>query len=170
MNSVTIEMNPIGIIHTPYKKFDDGIPIQGTLQPRGEGYVELLSLYIEGLKDLEGFSHIWLLYHFDRTETVKLRAKPYLDTVERGIFSIRSPHRPNHIGLTLVRLMSIEENILQICGVDMLSGTPLLDIKPYNPGFDACQNPEIGWMEQFFSDDNVKRNEFVKSESEWLHE
>ncbi|OPZ39037.1 MAG: putative tRNA (adenine(37)-N6)-methyltransferase [Spirochaetes bacterium ADurb.BinA120] len=122
--------------------------------------------------DLDGFSHVYLIYVFHRTTVMKLRARPYLDTKERGVFAIRSPHRPNRIGLTLVELLSIEEGLLRIAGVDMLDGTPLVDIKPYNPKFDAIVDGgtiRTGWMKDKALDD-YKLDVRTCSRKQWLHE
>ena len=113
-----------------------------------EGYVEIFPEFVQGLKDLEGFSHIILLYHFHLSKPFSLLVKPYLDDELRGVFATRAPSRPNPIGLSIVQLLSIEENILRIRDVDIVDGTPLLDIKPYVPKFDHRENAKIGWMEK----------------------
>ncbi len=168
MSSHTIE--PIGIIHTPYKRFSDGIPIQGLLRPGGVGQVELFDQYVTGLKDLDGFSHIYIIYIFHKSDRVKLVSRPYVDPEERGVFSIRSPHRPNHIGLTVVKLEKIQGNRLEVSGVDMLDGTPLVDIKPYNPHFDSPEHTRIGWLEKYYSGEKNHINDIVDSEKRWTHE
>jgi tRNA-Thr(GGU) m(6)t(6)A37 methyltransferase TsaA len=142
---VTITYTPIGIIHTPFKK-PQGIPIQGALHPDKEGWVEIFSEYCEGLRDVEGFSHLILLFHFHHADGYNLIARPFLDDTPRGVFSIRGPRRPNPIGLTVVQLLKIEDCILHIAGVDMVDGTPLLDIKPYFPDIDAHPDARTGWM------------------------
>ena len=124
-----------------------GTPIQPTANGAGDGKIELFSEYLEGLKDLEGFSHIILLYHCHKAGKPSLLVKPFLDNKKHGIFSIRAPSRPNCIGLSIVHLIKIEKNILYIKDVDILNGTPLLDIKPYVPGFDQRENVKIGWLE-----------------------
>ncbi len=103
-----------------------------------------------GLKDLDGFSHAILIYHFHKSESEKLVGKPYLENEEHGIFAIRSPHRPNHIGLSVVRIMRIEANRLYFSEVDILDGTPLLDIKPYVRQFDSRDDAVSGWIERHF--------------------
>jgi tRNA-Thr(GGU) m(6)t(6)A37 methyltransferase TsaA len=170
MNCSEIILKPIGIIHTPFKSIDDHVPIQGALSPDTEGKVVVFPEYAGGLKDLDGFSHIFLIYYFHKSKAVKLRARPYMEQTVRGMFSIRSPHRPNHIGLTVVQLLSVDNNMLQVKGLDMIDNTPLIDIKPYNPYFDAPSNVRIGWMESHFDDEKRKKNITVKSEKEWLHE
>lgn len=116
-----------------------GIGIRGT--------VEIFPQYREGLQDLEGFSHIILLYQFHCSEGYKLKVIPFLDDKERGLFATRAPRRPNPIGLSVVRLIAIREAVLQIENIDMLDGTPLLDIKPYVQEFDAGEEIRIGWLE-----------------------
>ena len=152
-----VTLKPIGIIHTPYKK-DEEVPYQA-YKSEDVGEIEVFKEYEEGLKDIEGFSHLIILYAFHRSiersvkkkhylESMGLLVKPYLDGVPRGLFAPRSPNRPNPIGLTIVRLLKREWNILRVKGVDMLDGTPLLDIKPYVPKFDWKDNVKIGWLEE----------------------
>lgn len=113
-----------------------------------EGFIELKQEYVEGLKDLDGFSHLILLYHFHRSKKYSLKVKPYLEDEWRGIFATRYPARPNPIGLSVVRLSRIEGNKLYVLDVDMLDGTPLLDIKPFIPEVDNRENARIGWLEK----------------------
>lgn len=101
---------------------------------------------IEGLRDLEGFDRLWLIYQFDRASEVQLVVRPYLDTTVRGVFATRSPARPNHIGISMVRLLTVEGSRLHVADVDMLDGTPLLDIKPYVPAFDSFEQSRAGWL------------------------
>jgi len=138
-------IKPIGVIHTPHKKAA-GTPVQAASAERVAGTVEVFPQYAAGLQDLEGFERIWLLYWFDRATTAELQMKPYLDTRERGLFATRAPARPNPIGMSAVRLLRIEANVIHIEGVDMLDGTPLLDIKPYVPQFDAFTAERVGWL------------------------
>lgn len=145
MRHFEIAMHPIGIVHSPYKRRED-IPCQGS-RSKEIGVVEVFDDYAEGLKDVDGFSHVILLYHFHKTERADLVAKPFLDDKPKGIFAIRSPHRPNHIGLTVVKLLKVEANKLTVANVDCLDGTPLLDIKPYIPEFDHREDVKIGWLE-----------------------
>jgi tRNA (adenine37-N6)-methyltransferase len=134
---------------------DRPIPPQGSgecADPAGfakgiEGQIELDPSLAPGLKDLEGFSHLILLYHFHRTEGYDLLARPFLDSDLHGVFAIRTPRRPNPIGLSVVRLLGIEGNVLRISDVDILDGTPILDIKPYVPEFDHREGARIGWLE-----------------------
>ena len=121
------------------------MPIQGTLTST-EGRVEIFAEYAEGLQDIEGFSHLILLYHFHQAKGFSLTAVPFLDDTPRGIFAIRGPRRPNPIGMTVVRLVERKGRMLTVQGVDMLDGTPLLDIKPYMQEIDAHQITASGWV------------------------
>jgi len=129
---------PIGIIRSPYREIT-GTPIQTTGAEGVGGTVELLPECAEGLKDLDGFSHIILIYHFHLSEGCSLTVKPFLDDTPRGVFATRAPRRPNAIGFSVVRLVKVEGTTLDI-------GTPLLDIKPYVPEFDAKEAERIGWL------------------------
>ena len=138
---------PIGIIHSPFNSIK-GMPIQSTGAQGVRGRVEVNPEYARGLTDLEGFSHIILLYHFHKVTEYKLMATPFLDTRPHGIFATRAPKRPNAIGISVVRLLSRDKNILHIENVDILNETPLLDIKLYTPEFDHHPADRIGWMER----------------------
>lgn len=138
---------PIGVIHSPFKE-PEGTPIQPAGAGGIGGKVKVFPQYAEGLKDLEGFSHIILIYHFHLAKESVLIQKPYMDTEPHGVFAIRSPSRPNPIGFSIVRLVGIEGNTLDIQDLDILDGTPLLDIKPYVPEFDARKAEKIGWLEK----------------------
>ena len=140
-----IIMQPIGVIHSPFTEKDQA-PIQAS-RSQAIGKVEINPEFIEGLQDLEGFSHIFLLYAFHCSSGFSLRVKPFLDNTERGLFSTRYPCRPNPIGISVVRFLSRKENILTIEGVDVLDKTPLLDIKPYVPDFDVRTDVRVGWYE-----------------------
>ncbi len=142
-----VTYKPIGMIHSPFKTLED-MPIQPTSEASRPGVVELYLQFSEGLKDLEGFSHVYLIYFFHRIERSKLTVTPFLDTQERGLFATRAPCRPNPIGLSLVQLDHIENNRLYITRLDILDQTPLLDIKPYIPEFEPHQDVRIGWVEQ----------------------
>jgi len=141
-----IEFKPIGIIHTPHKKLAD-MPIQSIGAQAFRGEITVFDEYAEGLKDLDGFSHIALIYHFHKTAAPKLSVVPFLDSKPRGVFATRAPTRPNPIGLSVVRLLGIDGTILNIQNVDILDGTPLIDIKPYIPQFDIHPADRIGWLE-----------------------
>jgi len=140
-----IAFAPIGIIHSPFKELE-GMPIQPTGAAGVEGTVEVFNEFEEGLRDLDGFSHLILLYTFHQSQGFKLSVVPFLDTEPRGLFSTRAPKRPNAIGLSVVQLDGIVGNVLYITNVDILDGTPLLDIKPYVPEFDAQAPVRTGWM------------------------
>ncbi len=143
MNDITYK--PVGIIHSPFKE-PEGAPIQPSAS-QARGTIEIFPEFVPGLKDLDGFSHIILLYHFHRSRKPELVVRPFMDTESRGIFAIRAPSRPNSIGFSVVRLLRIEGNILHVEGIDILDGTPLLDIKPYVPKFDSAEAERIGWLE-----------------------
>jgi tRNA-Thr(GGU) m(6)t(6)A37 methyltransferase TsaA len=140
-----LKLKPIGVVHSPYKDLEE-IPIQGRLKREVKGTVDVFPEFSEGLKDLERFSHIILLYHFDCSGEPRLLPKPYLDGEKQGIFAIRAPCQPNPIGLTVVQLLKKEGNRLEVSGVDMIDKTPLLDIKPYVPKFDAVPEASSGWL------------------------
>lgn len=142
-----IKYTPIGVIHSPFKK-PKGTPIQPASARGVSGTVEIYPKYVKGLQDVDGFSHIILIYHFHLSKQFSLIAKPFMDTKTHGIFAIRSPSRPNPIGMSTVRLLRSEENILHIQDIDIVDGTPLLDIKPYVPEFDRSEVTRIGWLEK----------------------
>jgi len=142
---MTITFDPIGIIHTPFKT-KAGMPIQPAGAKGIKGRIELKPEFVPGLLDLDGFSHIILVYHFHRSVGFELQTKPFLDDKKHGIFAVRAPQRPNPIGISVVKLLSISDNILEIENVDMLDGTPLLDIKPYIPDFDIHDVEKSGWI------------------------
>jgi tRNA-Thr(GGU) m(6)t(6)A37 methyltransferase TsaA len=141
------ELKPIGVIHSPFKDLAK-MPIQPAGAAGVWGTVEVFAEYRAGLKDLDGFSHIILLYLFHRSQGFKLEVIPYMDTQPRGIFSTRAPVRPNPIGLSVVHLDRVDNGVLYVQNVDVLDGTPLLDIKPYVPEFDVHESLRTGWLEQ----------------------
>jgi len=151
-----IKLKPIGIIHTPYKE-PKGMPIQGTFEKGTKGTIRLFPEYQAGLKDIKGFSHISLIYHFNRSKEERLVGKPFLEDREHGIFAIRSPHRPNHIGFSIVKLEKIHRNTITFSEVDILDGTPLLDIKPYVSHFDSRKNVKNGWLETHFKKGKIPK-------------
>jgi tRNA-Thr(GGU) m(6)t(6)A37 methyltransferase TsaA len=159
---MSINITPIGIIETP---FDDlkGMPIQPSGADKIQGTIIIDTEYEEGLSDLEGFSHIILLYHFHKSKGYNLMVKPFMDDQQRGLFSTRAPRRPNPIGLSIVQLIKIENNKISIQGIDVLNGTPLIDIKPYVPGFDAREVTKLGWL-----DKNYKKSESLKSDDRFI--
>ncbi len=142
-----IEYRPIGVIHSPFKDVR-GVPIQPKAAKGVEGVIEVFPQYVDGLKDLDGFSHIILIYHFHLVEGYSPLVKPYMDRVERGVFATRAPARPNPIGISVVRLVKIDENYIHVRDLDVVDGTPLLDIKPYVPDFDVFEVEKIGWLEK----------------------
>ncbi len=141
----TITIKPIGVIRTPHKDVDN-VPIQPIAAEGIKGYIEVLPEYVDGLLDVDGFSHITLFYHFHKIDGYELLVTPFLDTKKHGIFSCKAPKRPNAIGMSTVKLLSVEKNILHIEQVDMLDGTPLIDIKPFYPRYDNRENVKIGWL------------------------
>jgi len=151
-----ITIKPIGIIHTPYKE-PKGIPIQGKFEKGVRGTVRLFPEYQAGLKDIEGFSHVILIYHFNRSKEEKLTGRPFLEDTEPGIFAIRSPHRPNHIGFSMVKLKSVKGNTITFTEVDILDGTPLLDIKPYVKHFDSRDKVKNGWINKHFKTGKIPK-------------
>ncbi|MFX0024267.1 MAG: tRNA (N6-threonylcarbamoyladenosine(37)-N6)-methyltransferase TrmO [Candidatus Hermodarchaeota archaeon] len=140
-----ISLKPIGIIHTPFKSLK-GIPIQSSLS-ESNGTIEIFPEYQAGLKDLNGFSHIFCLYFFDMVKLpVPLISKPFLDDESKGVFAIRTPFRPNPLGLSILEVQGIKENIINVKNVDILDNTPLLDIKPFVSPFDNIKSTKIGWL------------------------
>lgn len=142
-------MIPIGIVHSPYKN-SEGTPIQASTRPNISGTIEIYPPYLPGLKDVDGFNYIIVLYHFHQAKGEKLHVVPYLDQELRGVFATRAPSRPNHIGFSIVKLVKIQDNLLTITPLDMLDRTPILDIKPFIPQFD-CEHIDlasvsIGWL------------------------
>jgi len=160
MIKVKIELKSIGTIYTPYSESHD-IPIQGIFKPDVEAYLELDEPYLNGLKDLEQFSHAILIYHFHRSSQETLEGKPFLEDEKHGIFAIRSPHRPNHLGLSIVRIRYIEENRIYFTEVDMLDGTPLLDIKPFVKYFDNREDVINGWVDKHFENGNISKRTII---------
>lgn len=142
-----IVFRSIGIIRSPHGTLK-GMPIQPPRARDITGTVEMFEEYREGLGDLDGFTHLVLLYHFHESRGFKLKVVPFLDDRERGLFATRAPRRPNPIGLSVVRLDGVEEGVLRIRDVDILDGTPLLDIKPFVPDFDGREGCRCGWYDE----------------------
>ncbi len=161
--AVPVDMKQIGVIKTPFKELQD-MPIQ----PKGakgiKGSVEVFSEYADGLLDIDGFSHIILLYQFHQAKGFKLQTMPFLEDVVHGVFATRAPKRPNQIGMSIVKLISKKDNILEIEEVDILDGTPLIDIKPFVPNFDAQTNVKVGWLEKHHNKVNNHKSDgrFIK--------
>lgn len=148
MNSASVTFRPIGVLRSPHTRPED-TPIQPVYADDCPGRAELLPEFGDGLTDLEGFSHVYLLYWLHRASPANnMRVRPFLQDIERGLFATRFPARPNPIGLSLVRLLRCEGHVLHFSGADMLDGTPLLDIKPYAPRYDAVADPRGGWTEE----------------------
>ncbi len=141
----SITYTPIGIIRSPFRTLE-GTPIQPSGAASVKGFIELEPEYVPGLQDLDGFSHILLLYHFHLSKGFSLTVVPFLSEEPRGLFATRAPKRPNPIGLSVVKLTRIEEHILHIENVDVVDKTPLLDLKPHVPHFDAVKNVRTGWL------------------------
>ena len=140
-----ITYRPIGVIRSEHTD-PEATPIQSSFAGGCRGRAEILPEYAEGLRDLEGFSHLYLLYDLHRAQGMKLIVKPFLEDVEHGVFATRAPSRPNHLGLSIVALVSRKGAVLHLDGLDVLDGTPLLDIKPYVGRFDCIRNTRDGWQ------------------------
>ena len=148
----------IGVIHTPFAD-PQGMPIQPAGARDVIGTMEIAPEYAAGLQDLEGFSHLFLIYHFHRASRTELRVTPFLDPREHGVFATRSPLRPNHIGLSIVELLEVRGNRLTVRGIDILDGTPLLDLKPYVAAFDRVEESRSGWMTSSSEEIGAKRSD-----------
>ncbi len=144
---MTESFTAIGVIRSPFQE-QKGTPIQPRFARDARGEIHIKDEYVEALADLEGFERIWLLFHLHRAGTWRPAVIPYRDTVERGLFATRAPCRPTPIGLSAVRLLAITGNVLTVEGVDVLDGTPLFDIKPYVPTFDAYPDSRAGWFDE----------------------
>lgn len=141
-----IHYRAIGTIHTPFTSVE-GMPIQPPGAAGVHGRVEVDPEWVEGLRDLDGFSHVILLYHFHQAGECRLTVTPFLDSAAHGVLATRAPRRPNPIGLSVVRLLSVDGGTLHVEGIDVLDGTPLLDVKPYVPEFDHARVERLGWLE-----------------------
>jgi tRNA-Thr(GGU) m(6)t(6)A37 methyltransferase TsaA len=142
-----LTVEPVGIIETPFRE-TVGAPIQASRAGGAIGRVRIGAPFRGGLKDLEGFERIWLTYWFHRASGFNLLVTPFLDVQERGVFATRAPRRPVPIGISVVRLLSIGEGVIEVAGVDMLDGTPLLDVRPYVPEFDSYPGSRAGWFDE----------------------
>ncbi len=145
MRAITFE--PIGVIRSPFVQ-PAGTPIQPAFARDARGSLELDPRYADALKDLEGFERIWVIYHLDRVGPYQPVVVPFSDDVPHGLFATRAPCRPNPIGISVLRLISVVGSRVEVEGVDMLDGTPLLDIKPYIPEFDAVSPSLAGWFDR----------------------
>lgn len=153
MENEIIQFRKIGTLYSPHKNTEE-TPRQPKFAKGIRGTVVIEPEFIEGLRDLEGFSHIYLICYLHKVEGYKLSAQPPMDTRSHGVFATRSPHRPNPISLSVVKLISIEENVLTIEDVDLLDGTPVLDIKPFSPTYNLDEHIRIGWLETAASPEN----------------
>ena len=158
MNLNQINYTPIGIIHSPFTELES-MPIQPSGAQGIKGHILINEDFIEGLDDLDGFSHIYLLYHLHLSNSYNLKVVPFLDDQLRGIFSTRAPKRPNPIGLSVVKLNKIVMNRLDIENVDMVDGTPLLDIKPYVQDIDEVDYSRIGWLSKHIKEIHSRRSD-----------
>lgn len=145
-----IVFKPIGYIRSEIKS-REGAPIQPSVSEH-EGRIEILPEYASGLKDVDGFSHIYVLFNFHLSSGFDLMVKPFLDDVKRGVFSVRAPRRPNQIGLSIVNVIKVEDNVVYFRNADMIDGTPVIDIKPYVTKFDAPGATKFGWIEKKIDD------------------
>ena len=144
---MNLSIEPIGVIETPFRD-PAGTPIQASRANGARGTIRIEPRFHAGLKDLEGFERIWLVYWFHRAPGAHLLVTPFLDTCERGVFATRAPTRPSPVGISAVRLLSVNEGILEVADVDIIDGTPLLDLKPYVPEFDCYPGSRAGWFDE----------------------
>jgi tRNA-Thr(GGU) m(6)t(6)A37 methyltransferase TsaA len=154
-----LELQPIGLIRSPFGRAE-GTPIQPAYAGGTPGTVVLAAEWTEALDDLDGFERIWLLYWMDRVGAARAKVVPYRDDRERGLLATRSPCRPNPIGLSVVRLVRREANVLHVADMDVLDGTPLLDVKPYVPAFDAFPGARAGWFDLATTDRRIADSRF----------
>jgi tRNA-Thr(GGU) m(6)t(6)A37 methyltransferase TsaA len=158
-----IVFHPIGVIHSPFKQ-QEGTPIQSALAGKAAGWIDVAPAFAVALRDLQEFERIWVLYHLDRTADFKPLVTPYLDTAEHGLFATRSPARPNPIGMSVLQLGAIVGTRIDVVGIDILDGTPLLDIKPYVPDFDAFRPSRAGWFDRVTVRKPEADSRFVRGE------
>jgi tRNA (adenine37-N6)-methyltransferase len=147
---------PIGVVHSPFGELA-GMPLQSVAADDIEGTIEIEPEFAPGLQDIEGFSHLFVVSHLHRGKPGGLVVQPFLDDTPRGVFSTRSPRHPNPIGLSIVRLLSVTGGTLQVAGIDLVDGTPVLDLKPYVPPFDHVAAERIGWFGGRAADVHTKR-------------
>jgi len=142
-----IKVTPIGYVRSGFK-MQEGTPIQPSFAKKVKGEVVVKPEYLDALLDIDGFERIWVIYLFHRAGPFKHQVTPYRDTVKHGLFATRAPSRPNPVGMSVVKLLRVDQNILYVSGVDILDGTPVLDIKPYVADFDAYPGSKAGWLDQ----------------------
>jgi tRNA-Thr(GGU) m(6)t(6)A37 methyltransferase TsaA len=159
-----VQLTPIGTIRTSFSEAA-GTPIQPYRARGSLGTVEIFDRFADGLRDLEGFDRIWLLYWFHRASPARMRVIPYRDTVARGVFATRVPARPNPIGISSVRVLAVEGNVLRIAEVDILDGTPLLDIKPNVPQYDTYPTVRCGWLDGVSEGPGIADARFERADS-----
>ena len=140
------ELAPIGVVRSPFVR-SEGTPIQPAFAAGAEGEIVLDVRWVPALTDLSGFERVWVLYLFDRAGAYRPLVVPYMDSRERGLFATRAPSRPNPIGMSCLRLLGVDGAILRVADVDMLDGTPVLDVKPYVPAFDAFPAARADWLD-----------------------
>lgn len=158
MDKKKVIYNIIGIIHSPHKTIE-GIPIQPISAKGIKAEIEIFDEYEKGLKDIEEFSHIMVLYDFHKSKDYKLNVKPFLDNKKHGVFATRAPKRPNSIGMSVLKLNKVVKNILYVENVDILDNTPLIDIKPYVSKFDLVEDERNGWLEMRIEKSNKKKSD-----------
>ncbi|HEX37802.1 MAG TPA: tRNA (N6-threonylcarbamoyladenosine(37)-N6)-methyltransferase TrmO [Candidatus Cloacimonetes bacterium] len=150
----SINITPIGVIYSPYTTSKE-IPGQGYLREEVEAEIEIKDEYVNAMKDLDSFSHLVVLFYFHKSDKTILVGHPSWENEDHGVFALRSPHRPNHIGMTIVKVLKIKENLITFTNVDMLDGTPVIDIKPYVGEFERIKNPKFGWLEKHRINKNI---------------
>jgi len=141
-----MQLQPIGVVHSPFA-CAAGTPVQPFCAAGTEGRIEIFDPYLDGLEDLDGFQRIWVLFWCHRSRQPEMKVIPYRDTVAHGLFATRAPSRPNPIGLSTVRLYEISGNMLHVGELDILNGTPVLDIKPYVSEYDSYPSQRCGWLD-----------------------
>jgi len=156
-----ILLRPIGVVHSPYKEAK-GIPIQGRFKDDVEARIELKEKYAKGLLDLDAFSHAIILYYFHKSKREDIEGTPFLEDEKHGIFALRSPHRPNHLGCSIVKISKIQGNNLYFTQVDILDSTPVLDIKPYVKYFDSREEAICGWLDKHFKNGRIPEKTIIK--------
>jgi len=165
MNQDELKVVPIGVIHSPFRN-QQGTPIQPATAAGAQGTVEVFPDYREGLRDLDGFERIWLVYRFHRSREARLTVVPYRDTRPHGVFATRAPSRPNHLGISAVRLLGVSGGVLTVADIDIIDGTSLLDIKPYVPEFDCFALSQSGWLEGNRSSPTIADDRFSDKQGE----
>ena len=166
ISSMNYSYAAIGTIHSPFSTAA-GTPIQPSRASGARGVVQVDTPFRQGLQDLEGFERIWLIYYFHESPPGQLLVRPFLDTVLRGVFSTRSPVRPNPIGMSVVRLLSVHEDSVEVADIDVIDGTPLLDIKPYVPEFDSYPGSKAGWFDKSSSRRQCADERFQSHHRNW---